>query len=192
MSNQPLIWPEKCQITWKNCKPHCTNVFPWTWHPSQCLSGHPSGRRLYWESHFIGQPQSCRFHGKVVIVEIFIKDSQGWFSMGLYIKDVVHIPPPHSKYFVLGLQELSFKLSMNKFKHPIIRLAFDGAIHVPMSVEWSVERTNKLFVSTNQISWQRSAVGNACYLWRSKNFSQAVMPSYVWCWFMTRRHRKLE
>ena len=36
------------------------------------------------------------------------KDGSPWSHMG---KDVIYVPPPNSRYLVLGPQELSFELS---------------------------------------------------------------------------------
>ena len=73
-----------------------------------------------------------------------------------------------TRCLVLGLQELAFSFSMSK-------------VHVPMAVLWIGEsfvllKTNKFFINTNRISWQKSAVvGTYISRW-FENSSQAVIP----------------
>ena len=50
------------------------------------------------------------YNSVVVTIEIFYGDSYRWLTMGPYGKDIVNVPPPNSRYLVLGPQELTFEL----------------------------------------------------------------------------------
>ena len=77
------------------------------------------------------------------------------------------------------------------------KLVYDGTIRDPMVVPWICKKfvlltTNKFFVHTNCISWQRSAVGGSCSSRQFNNSSQKLWcPPHVWCSYIIRRHWEL-
>ena len=98
------------------------------------------------EGHFFGWPLCCKFDGGMVTVDVSVKilwDGSPWS----------HMTKMSSIYLNHTWGILSWVCRNSRSSFPMNRLAYDGAIRVPMALPWTCKqfvslKTNEFFVST--------------------------------------------
>ena len=67
--------------------------------------------RCVQERNLFCWPGGSKFDSRVVTIQALNEVAKRLFSMDPDGKDVVYEPPPHSRFYILCLQELVFQLS---------------------------------------------------------------------------------